>query len=201
MIRKTTKTYDDCPPMSKLPVETILSRFVDELLELQPTPPLIPFNHDWPSLCYLQQAENGQLVGWRPSRQLPPSDMFTRLQDALQEDIHPDIVSFYTSFWSDPLPAICEHGELSLIQVWNDEDMERLRSNLIGHALSKRQQKRPLTFFFACPEPDENYFISLDNFSGEIWLETPGKPPIRKLADSMSEFLQSLSPLKVTDAE
>ena len=187
--------------MSKQSIEEILESFVTKLTELQPEPPTIPFNSEWPSACYLEPGADNQPVGWRPTKQVASNDMFSRLEEALDEAIHPDIVAFYTSYWSDPLPATCEHGELSLIQVWNEEDMERLRSNLIGHCLSKRQQKRPLTFFFACPEPDENYFISLDNFSGEIWLEAPGKPPIRKLADSMAEFLQSVEPLKVPDTE
>ncbi len=187
--------------MSETTVNAALDQFVDKVIALQPTPPTIRFNEDWPSLCYDLSTRTGDTIGWRPTRQLGKNDMFSRMSDALEEAIHPDIVDYYSRYWSDPLPAYCSNGELSLIQVWNDEDLERLRSNLIGHALSKRQQKRPLTFFIACPEPDDNFFISIDNFSGEVWLETPGKPPIRKLADNLASFLNSLSPRPIMDME
>ncbi|WP_286238173.1 SecY-interacting protein [Neptuniibacter halophilus] len=187
--------------MSAESVHQALEQFVSRLKQLQPEAPLIPYNSDWPSDCYLHTVSAGTPVGWRPALQTQPQDMFQRLSEALEEDVHPDLVAFYTHFWSDPLPAHCSDGDLSLLQVWNPEDMERLRSNLIGHALSKRQQKRPLTFFFACPEPDENFFISLDNFSGEVWLEAPGKPPLRKLADNLSDFLNTLQPRPIMDME
>lgn len=183
--------------MPKEKISDILDSFVEQLQLIQPVPPLLPYNSEWPSDCYLNTAEDGQQVGWRPARQTSTSDMFLRLGEALEETIHPDIIEYYSRYWSDPLPAKCEHGDLSLIQVWNYDDMERLRSNLIGHALAKRQQKRPLTFFFACPEPDEDYFISLDNYTGEIWLEKPGKPPIRKLAECIADFLKTVTPKSI----
>ncbi|WP_415894781.1 SecY-interacting protein [Neptuniibacter sp. PT34_22] len=183
------------------PTVSALDSFMEKLNTIQAQHPLIRFNSDWPSECYATKAKDGDSVSWWPTLQTTPSDMFTRLEEALEESIHPDIIDYYCRYWSDPLPASCIDGDLSLIQVWNDEDMERLRSNLIGHALSKRQQKRPLTFFIACPEPDEDFFISVDNFSGEVWLERPGKPPIRKLADNLADFLNSLTPRLIPDTE
>ena len=182
-------------------VEIALDEFVEQLIKLQPEAPTLPFNSEWPSDCYEARASDGIPVGWRPTRQKTQSDLFERIADALDERIHPDIAAYYCRYWSDPLPANCVEGDLSLIQVWNDEDMERLRGNLIGHALSKRQQKRPLTFFFACAEPDDNYFISVDNFSGEVLLELPGKPPIRKLADNLAEFIRSLTPRPIENVD
>lgn len=181
--------------MSTQNVKEALDHLMAQYVELPPFE--IQYDPDWPSECYLHTTTNlqaGEHTQWQPVAQQSSNDMFLRLEEALEERIHPDLATFYTSYWSDPLPATCEHGDLSLIQVWNEEDMERLRGNLIGHALSKRDQKRPLTFFIACPEPDDNYFISIDNFSGEIWLERPGKPPIRKLADNLAEFLSTLTP-------
>lgn len=181
-------------------VNEALDNFINQLIALQPEPPLIPYNAQWLSACYLHNANEGEMVPWRPIRQTG-NDMFLRLEEALEEKVHPDIISYYSRYWSDPLPATCADGDLTLLLVWNEEDMERLRSNLIGHALSKRQQKRPLTFFIACPEPDENFFISVDNFSGEVLLETPGKPPLRKLADNLTDFLSTLTPKTVPDME
>lgn len=183
------------------PVFKSLDNFVSKLISMQPEAPRIIYDGNWPSSCYLEHKEEGELVPWRPTKQQVSSDMFQRLEDALEEKIHPDVISFYSRYWSDPLPATCEDGDLSLIQVWNTADMERLRENLIGHALSKRQQKRPLTFFIGCPEPDDNYLISVDNFSGAVLLETPGKPPIRHLADNLNEFINNLVPRPVKGTE
>jgi len=183
------------------PTIAALDSFMEKLSAIQTTRPLIRFDSQWLSECYAHQASDGDKVSWWPTQQTSPNDMFTRLEEALEEKIHQDIIDFYCRYWSDPLPATCSDGDLSLIQVWNNEDMERLRSNLVGHALSKRQQKRPLTFFIACPEPDEDYFISIDNFSGEVWLERPGKPPIRKLADNTAAFLDTLTPRPIPDME
>jgi len=182
-------------------VAVALDHFIARQQVLQPTAPVTPFDSQWPSACYLQEANDGDPVGWRPVKQAEASDMFERLGEALEQQIHPDIVTFYSRYWSDPLPASCEEGELSLLQVWNAEDMERLRSNLVGHALAKRKQRQPLTLFFATTEPDGNYFLSIENESGTIWLEQPGKKPIRQLADSLAAFIDRLKPEPIQDLE
>ncbi|MDF2182760.1 SecY-interacting protein [Neptuniibacter sp. CAU 1671] len=187
--------------MDITPVNTALDRFIEKLIALQPEAPRIFFNADWPSPCYQQHAQSGVSVAWRPTRQTESTDMFDRLSMALEEPLHPDIVSYYSRYWSDPLPAIWEGEPLSLLQAWNPEDLERLRENLIGHALNKRRSKMPLTIFFACVEPDTDYFISLDNQSGQVVLEKPGKPVIRVLANSLAEFLEHLTPTAIPDQD
>ncbi len=128
--------------------------------------------------------------------------MFKRLGDALEQELHPAIIEFFSRYWSDPLPACLPDGRhICLLQAWNPDDMERLRSNLIGHALSKQKQKRPLTLFFGTLEPDSDYFLSLNNQDGSIWLERPGKAPEEKLADSLAELLRSLTPLPIEDQD
>ena len=80
---------------------------------------------------------------------------------------------------------------MALLQVWNQDDFDRLIGNLIGHALAKRRSKSPLTLFFACTDQDD-YFLSLDNRSGRVLLEQPGVPPVRQVAENLTEFLQRL---------
>lgn len=158
--------------------------------------PRLPYEPEWPSTCYQQTANPSVEVSWRPVRNTAGCDMFQRLSEALGITLHPDITDYYTRYWSDPLPARLADGrEICLLQAWNDEDLERLRSNLVGHALSKQKQKRPLTIFFATLEPDTDYMLSLDNLSGAIWLERPGKPPEEQLATSLEELLRSLTPV------
>ncbi len=187
--------------MNITPVNAALDSFIAQLIALQPEAPRILFNADWPSPCYQQQADPGVSVGWRPVRQTEQNDMFDRLSTALEEPLHPDIVSYYSRYWSDPLPAVWEGEPLSLLQAWNPADLERLRENLIGHALNKQRSKAPLTIFFACVEPDTDYFVSLENQSGQVVLEKPGQPVIRVLANSLAEFLNNLTPTAIPDQD
>ena len=157
--------------------------------------PSTPYDPEWPGPCYRHEASPGQEVSWRPVLNTAGSDMFERLGDALETPVHPDISAYFCRYWSDPLLCRLDDGRtFSLLFAWNEADMERLRGNLIGHALSKRKQKRPLTLFFATLEPDTDYFLSLDNQDGSIWLERPGKPPEEKVEDSLSALLLRLTP-------
>lgn len=191
--------------MSENLVSAALDRFISRQQQIQPEAPKAIYDPEWQSVCY-QVAPNEQprpnaQIPWQPVRQAETHSMFQRLGEALEVTVHPDLVTFYSRYWSDPLPARSSDGELSLLQVWNEDDMERLRSNLIGHALVLRKQKRPLTFFFACTEPDGDYFLSIDNETGVVLLEQPGKKPLRKLADSLADYLDTLEPLKIPDME
>ncbi|TVQ68133.1 MAG: SecY-interacting protein [Oceanospirillales bacterium] len=185
--------------MSKNPseVQLALKHFMEKVMmmcEAQGWPQL-PYDKEWPSQCWQNEADEGVLTLWKPVPQTETIDMFERLSQALETEIHPDIADFYSVYWSDPLPAKAPQGELSLLQAWNPEDIERLRANLIGHALEKRRRKLPLTLFFAVTLPDGNLIISLDNADGSIWLESPGKPPHQRLANSLADFINQLEPI------
>jgi len=157
--------------------------------------PLTPYDPQWPSSCYRHTAEPGSPVSWHPVRMETPGDMFARLGQALESSLHPDLISYYTRYWSDPIRCTLPDGtRLSLLFAWNNDDMERLRANLIGHALAKQKQKHTLTLFFGILEPDADDMITLDNQDGSIWLERPGKPPHTRLADNLAEFLDQLTP-------
>ncbi|WP_181736748.1 SecY-interacting protein [Marinobacterium marinum] len=176
-------------------LDQLIQRFTD-LFE-QRSYPSTPYDPDWPSLCYHHEAKLGEEVPWQPVFSQRRSDMFQRLGNALDVTIHPAIAAYYTRYWSDPLPCRMQDGRLiSLLFAWNEQDMERLRANLIGHAMSKQKQKRPLTLFFATLEPDTDYMISLDNQDGSIWLERPGRKPEQQLAQDMAAFLKTLEPVR-----
>ncbi|GGK60885.1 SecY-interacting protein [Amphritea balenae] len=167
--------------------------------------PLTHYDNEWPSPCYQGEPDQQQRIEWQPAHQSdqnnPCQAMFDRLETAIGYSIHPDIREWYSCIWSDPIPASCQDGDLSLLFLWNEADCERLRGNLIGHLLTKQKRKQPATLFFACTEPDGDQFLSVDNQTGEIWLEQPGKKPIRKLADNLSEFLSQLKPELIPDQE
>lgn len=175
-----------------------MDHFIEQSMEVQHKHcgalPQLPFDPAWPSACIVENDPTpDHMIHWRPVRQQPTSDMFERLAEALEIQLHPDIRTWYTRYWSDPLPARHEDGELTLLLCWNDEDMERLRGNLLGHLMAKQKQHQPLSLFFACTDGDE--FMTVDNRDGSVWLERPGRKPIRQLAGSLSEFLATLTPL------
>ncbi len=172
-------------------VTAALERFFSRLMEVCPGQ---GFNNeadpDWPSDCEFE-AESQPL--WRPVRQQTPVD-FSGLSNALEVPIHPDIQAFYNSFWSEHLLARTDEGDLTLLQLWSDKDFDRLRENIIGHALAKRRLKHDLTVFIGTTEEAE-FFLSIDNQTGCILLEEPGKPPIKQVEQNIIQFLDRMTPL------
>jgi SecY interacting protein Syd len=57
----------------------------------------------------------------------------------------------------------------------------------------KRRLRKPDTFFIAVTD-EEDFIISVDNASGNVMLEQVGVEPTDILANSLTEFLQSISP-------
>lgn len=182
---------------SSTELQQALDNFVDQWTQFQLStgnPCEALYESEWPSSCFSTTAEliEGQSYPWQPVKQVA-QDMFQRLSNALECDIHPDLIEFYSRYWSGHLTATSKEGDLELLQVWNQEDMERLRSNLVGHALSKKKQKKSLSFFIGLTAPDDG-MLCIENDTGEIWYEMPGKRPIRKVANNLAEFIDRLSP-------
>ncbi|WP_210396835.1 SecY-interacting protein [Motiliproteus sediminis] len=178
-------------------VTQALDRFIEHYLQAQLARygdlPRLEHDPDWPSPCLQGEPDPQGLQRWQPVLQSEPTDLFERLAEALGEPVHNDIAAYYSRYWSDPLRASCATGDLSLLFVWNAEDLERLRGNLIGHLLDCRRRKRPDALFFACTEP-EDYVLSIDNQSGEVLLEQPGSPKFDIVAPSLAGFIDSLRP-------
>jgi len=157
------------------------------------------YDAEWRSLCELPAFENrnrtqaSELIAWRPVPQTPKVD-FSGLENALGTTIHPDIVEYFSSFWSSTIEGKSIEGHASLIQLWNQADFDRLIENFIGHALAKRQLKEPLTLFIATTEADSEYFLSINNSTGAVLLEEPGRPPLRQVEDNLETFLRRLTP-------
>jgi len=163
-------------------LKTALTNNQDRGFELSPDP-------EWPSPCeYLEEDKHL----WRPVKQ-DPAISFEGLSHALELDIHPDIQAFYGSFFSESFNASASEGELVLLQLWSPRDFDRLRENLIGHALAKRRLKHDFTVFIGTT--DTELFLSIDNNTGCILLEEPGKKPLKQVDDNVTSFLNRLSPI------
>ena len=83
------------------------------------------------------------------------------------------------------------HGACELLQVWNEEDFERLQQNLIGHLLMKKRLKQAPTLFFALTDEDD-FVLSVLNSTGEVVLEQVGRPPQKVISPSLPAFIATL---------
>ena len=159
---------------------------------------IVPHDPQWPSVCEIgqpwQDGEGQSWTQWQPVRRHPAADDFAGLEAALEMPIHPDIKTHYSRFWSANLDALAPDGCVSLLFLWNQQDVDRLVENLIGHALACRHNRTPFSAFFACTEDDSDLFLTINNTTGEVQLEEPGKKPIRTVAGSLEEFVAQLVP-------
>lgn len=153
--------------------------------------PVAEFDEDWISPCELAKF-NDELITWQPKR-IEQSLCFDNVSSALEVDLHPDISTYFTTMFSEEIQATCEEGHLSLLFAWNEDDFARLQQNIIGHIMMKQKLKQPLTVFFAVTDV-EDIIVSIDNDSGEVWAEKVGKKAHKKLANSIAEFIDTLSP-------
>lgn len=175
-----------------------LSRWVDAVCERTGALPCLPHDDDWPSPCIVQGPDSDGLVRWRPFARAERAD-FSGIERALETRLHPDIQSFYGSFFSDPLPMRAADGPLTLLQAWSERDFDRLLENLIGHALAQRRARVPLSLFIAVTDEDD-LNLCVSNEHGNVVLERPGEAPLREVAPSLAVFLDGLVPLLAEDA-
>ena len=178
-------------------LEGVLDRYVAHCEAETGAPPTQEHDPGWSSPCELGDPDAAGRVHWRPRRRGPRAD-FGGLEAALEVELHPDIKDFYGSFWGAPIELFAEEGGLTLIQIWNDEDFDRLGENVIGHALAKRRIRAPLTVFVAIADEGE-FMLSVDNATGTVVLEEPGSLPTREISPNLAAFLNRLSPVPGSD--
>ncbi len=174
-------------------LQNLFEQFIALSEKINNSLPLITWDEEWVSECVLANTssdEHGK-AKWQPVAR-PYTNVFSSLENALELKFHPDIVSFYNSFWSDGLIASHPRGEVSLIQIWNQQDEEMLKENLLGHAFAKIKNRLPITVFIGCTSDDQ--IIAIDNESGEVVLERPGYAAHETLAKNVAEFINILTP-------
>jgi SecY interacting protein Syd len=156
--------------------------------------PTVKQDDQWPSVCEIDGRQvagsPGSMVQWQPVKRDEPGD-FSNIEHALEITLNADIKTFFSRYFSGEIDFTHAKGPVTLLQIWNDDDFANLQHNMIGHIMMKKQLKHPITLFFALTDQDEQ-IISLLNDSGEVWLESVGKLPHLKLADTLGEFLGDL---------
>ena len=79
-----------------LTISAQLDKFVSSYVEHAKGEGLkIAFDSEWPSPCYEETAQDGELVEWAPKRQSPPLS-FNNVEDALSLKLHADYCCYFT---------------------------------------------------------------------------------------------------------
>ncbi|MEN4833107.1 SecY-interacting protein [Pantoea vagans] len=141
-----------------------------------------------PSPCALEDRE--QRVIWQPQPFSLPTTL-DAIERAVDIQLQPPITAFYTTQFAGDMQARFGENQLTLLQVWSEEDFLRLQENLIGHLVMQRRLRQSPTLFIATTDSEEE-IISLSNLSGEVILEQPGRKQRVVLAESLEIFLKSL---------
>jgi len=184
-----------------LALEALLTRYTNLYLNEPEKAPMVSFESEWPSPCIIKKPDESRNLNtentfyWKPVNR-GERDLFEPLEQALEIRFHKDIKCFYGSFWSNGICVERDDINFSLIQLWNEEDQEQLKENMLGHAFAKIKAKLPLTFFIGSTFGED--VVSLEHESGQIVLEKPGRKPHKVLAENLEAFLLTLNPTKDT---
>lgn len=173
-------------------LEAYLNRFIDAYQKKLGHLPKVEKDPLWPSPCERGDVENTNETYWNFVA-IEEDLSFNNVEQALNLKLHPSISEFFCSFYSEHVPARTDKGKLELLLTWNHDDFERLQQNIIGHLIMKQKLKQPPTVFFAVTD-EEDWFLSIDNQSGKVMLESPGIEPTNVIANSLGEFLNDLQP-------
>jgi len=182
-----------------LALDALFTRYLNLVKEESNNLPSVKFDPPWPSPCHVKQEEHiesksdkeNSLSYWKPTSRVN-HELFDDLEKALELSFRDDFKQFYGSFWSNGICVEREDINFSLIQIWNEEDQEKLKENILGHAFAKLKSKQALSYFIGCTFGDE--VICIDHETGEVVLEKPGRKAHKVLAPSLEIFLLSLNP-------
>lgn len=173
-----------------LALDSLLTRYVNLFHATEKKLPSVKFDSTWPSPCQVEADQSG-LVYWRPHER-NQIQLFAGLEKSLEFSFHNDIKQFYGSFWSNGVSVEREDINFNLIQIWNEEDEQQLLENMLGHIFAKIKAKLPISFFIGCGFGED--VICLEQETGQIVIEQPGKKVQKVLAPNLESFLISLTP-------
>ncbi|MDP2562231.1 SecY-interacting protein [Psychrobium sp. 1_MG-2023] len=164
--------------------------------------PQVCHDNEWTSPCEHEGALDGEKIQWQPQLTEHASQYngFANIEHALELSIHQDIKDYYHSLYSGSLFGTFDSRQFELLQIWNEQDIDRLSTNIIGHIMMQQKLKQSLTVFIGCVVNSEK-MLSIDNTTGQVVCEIAGNNDREVLASSICDFLSRLSPLASPEEE
>ncbi len=167
-------------------LQDFTARYCDGWQQARGTLPASEQLYGIASPCVASSEEG--VVYWQP-QPFTLAKNLEAVERALDLRIQPALTAFYTTQFAGDMAAHIGGRDLSLLQVWSEDDFVRVQENLIGHLVMKRRLKHSPTLFIATTE-SELEVISVCNLTGEVILEQLGTQKRETLAPSLADFLK-----------
>ncbi|MEI9483934.1 SecY-interacting protein [Enterobacter cancerogenus] len=170
---------------------TFTTRYCDAWHAQQGTWPQSADLYGVPSPCIITTLEDSVL--WQP-KPFTVEQNVNAVERAMDLVVQPAVHAYYTAQFAGDMTARFADIALTLLQTWNEDDLQRVQENLIGHLVTQKRLKLSPTLFIATLDSELDV-ISVCNLSGEVVKETIGTRNRDVLAPSLADFLTRLEPV------